>query len=218
MLSTEQESKLRDLFDRGLTCGIGSEKQTCIEGALCLVLYGDLSDNHRGAEDCRGESIVRASITLNDANWSSPEARAKGLWPLALAQIESASLDQVKIAKRYAELTIRKVLPIVLRKAGLEAEALRCERDGDEASARDAARAARAAYAYADAAYAADAARAAYAYADAAYAADAARAAYAADADAAAAAAADADADEILTLSASFLVQAIEEAREEARK
>lgn len=79
-LTDEQLSQLRAFFDAGLTCGIGDEKQTCIEGALCLVLYGELNDEWRGEFDCRGRDVVAASIALNDGQWSSPAVRSKGMW------------------------------------------------------------------------------------------------------------------------------------------
>lgn len=138
-----------------------------------------------------GTPTERACQHLNDAAWPSDEARTEACLPL-VALREADAVDGW--TKRYAELTIRHVLPIALRAVGLESAAQRCERDGDAKSAR----AARAAYrsAAADAAFATAAAAYRSAAATAAYAATtAANAAAAADATASAATASAADAE-----------------------
>jgi hypothetical protein len=185
MKKTCDLEKLRTIFARGLTGGLGTANgQTCIEGAISLACGGGLSDSPA----CVAEPDRSYAIAINDAAWSSPAARAEALLPLALAQLDTAGRDRTVWARALAEGTIRRVLPIGLRAAGLDAEAERCAREGTADSARSAARAARAA---------ADAYAAAYAATYTASAADAASAAAAARdaADCAAAAAVDADAD-----------------------
>lgn len=117
------------------------------------------------------------AIRVNDALWSSPEARAQALLPLALAQQGTAGTDRGPWVQRVVEGTIRRIVPIALRvaarvhpdeqhSAALEDAAIRCERKGTRVAAYAAvsdARAARAAAYAADAAE--DAAYAAYAYA-----------------------------------------------------
>ncbi|MGH7432358.1 MAG: hypothetical protein ACREJL_01260 [Candidatus Methylomirabilales bacterium] len=98
---------------------------------------------------------------INDAPWTSPEGRARGLVPLmeALWEWESWSAERRGAwTQAVAQRTIAEVLPIALRAVGLEAEAARCETEPTGASAKGAARAA-----WAAATEAAWAARAAWA-------------------------------------------------------
>jgi len=102
------------------------------------------------------------SIKLNDAGWSSADARASGLRSLLLAQLGSDGIDGVEFAQRLAELTVRELIPRLLREELPDAPdvieaATRCEREGTS----EAAQAAEDAAAAANAANAARAARAA---------------------------------------------------------
>jgi len=181
------------LLARGLPSGLGDTEHACIMACLNLACGGTLTD--AAESPCVLPAAARFAIRLNDAAWSSEMARADGLRDLGLALLGTAHLDRKVFLSNLTQATIREVVPVFLRRAGLEEPAKRCEAEGTaEAAARGARSAAAAAYAaYADAADAAaaayaDAAAAAAAYADAAFA-DAAAAA----ADAAAAAAAYAD-------------------------
>ena len=197
MTTPEQRQKLIDIVNAGLVSGLGEAKagSLCVEAAICLAM----GEPHSDHPSCVAAPDRDFAIRINDAPWSSTEARAKALLPLALAQLGTAGSDRGPWVRRVVEGTIRRIVPIALRaaasahpdeqhRAALEAAAVRCEREGTRGAAAAAEDAAYAAYAYAAAAYAAadDAAAAAYA-ADAARAARAARAA--ADADAARAAA-----------------------------
>ena len=104
-----------------------------------------------------GSHTDRACQILNDAAWSSDAARTAGCKPLVLLREADAVEGWAAI---YAEATIRRILPVVLRSAGLEAEAERCKREGTaaDAAACAAAAAANAAYAAANASAAAAAA------------------------------------------------------------
>src|SRR5687767_6383521 len=195
-ITREIAQKVRDTVDAGLSSGMGEPKAgfMCVEAAVCYAL----SLPHGDDPGCVAQPLRRLKIRLNDAAWSSNEARAQGLRRLALAQLGSAGvLDDREFVRRVVDMTIRRTVPRSLRAAAkanpkfadrLEACAVRCEREGSREAcveARREARAAAAAAAADAAAYAAaDAADAAYAaYADAAAAAaDAADAAYAADA------------------------------------
>jgi hypothetical protein len=198
-------TKVLETVDAGLCSGVGKPipGEMCVEAAVCYAL----GLPHGDEPDCVAPPLRAFKIRLNDKNWSSNEARAKGLRRLALIQLGSKGhLDDREFAKRLAELAIRKAVPVALRaaasvqkdakhKAALLKRALICERYGTWQVASDARKAAAAVYAADVAAYdAADVAAydAAYAAAYAAYAA-AAYAAYAADADAADAAAYAAD-------------------------
>jgi hypothetical protein len=206
-IDKELALKCLKIIDQGLVAGLGIPEpgKFCVEAAINYALGRPHGDD----PGCVAQSLRRLKIRLNDANWSSNAARAKGLTRLALAQLGSAGhLDEIEFGKRCARLAIQTCVPQALRavaplfkgeqKERLLAAADLCERDPTREHAQEA-RSAAAAYAaaYAVAAYAsADAAAYAVAAAYAAYA-SAAAAAYAADAsasDASAAYAADASA------------------------
>jgi hypothetical protein len=219
--------KVIEVVSCGLTNGKGNPRpgEMCVEAAVCYAFGLPHGDD----PPCVGQAVRAAKIQLNDSNWSSNDARAKGMIRVAVAQLGSNTIDQVKFATVLAELTIRRIVPGALRTAAklhtvlehqqkLNAAANRCEAEGSYDAASDAARyaasaadaagdAARYAASAADAAgdaarYAADAASAADAAGDAAYAADAAG-------DAARYAASDAACDEILTLMAAIIEEAL---------
>ncbi len=195
-MNEEIGRKVLSVVDQGLSKGLGTrgegdeQGEMCVEAAVCYAL--DLP--HGDDPGCVSLVLRSLKIRLNDSNWSSKKARAKGLRRLAIAQLGSkGNLDEKKFVKRLADYAIYVSTPNALRsaasicknekhKAALCEAANRCEKEGTRNSAINANKVAYAA------AYAADAA-AAYAAAYAAAAADA--AAYAADAaDAAADAAA----------------------------
>lgn len=155
------------ILSRGLSMGMGKRgQQVCIEAAICETLNLPHSDDPK----CVAASVRTFKITLNDSNWSSPEARAKGLRDLGLAQLGSLGVvNDQEFARKLAEKTIRILVPKLFRDlfAGnkeLQDAADRCEKEGTlgaawEAEAK-AARAEAAAKAAAAAAKAAAAARA----------------------------------------------------------
>ena len=186
-ITAETREKLTKIINAGLVRGLGSPRpgSLCIEAAVCLAM----GEPHGSRPSCVEEPDRDFSIGINDAQWSSTEARAKALLPLALAQLGTAGTDRVPWVRRVVEGTIRRILPIAMRtaakvhpdeqhRAALEAAAVCCEQEGT----RDAANAANAAANAANAAHA-------HAHAYAANAANAAHAAYAATADVDAAAA-----------------------------
>jgi hypothetical protein len=198
-ITREIAIKVRDTVDAGLVAGVGKPEpgKLCVEAAVCFALGLPHGDDPQ----CVAQPLRRLKIRLNDAAWSSKEARAKGLRRLAVAQLGSAGvLDEKEFVRRVVDVTIRRAVPVGLRAAAkanpkfaerLEACAVRCEQEGTREScqeahllARAAAAAAADAVAYAAAvdaavaaAYAAavDAADAAVAAADAVAYADAAR-------------------------------------------
>jgi hypothetical protein len=189
----QAKEKLTELAERGFCKGAGSpDGQLCIESAIKLALGEPHGDN----PSCVAEPDRAYAIAINDAEWSSTQARAKALLPLGLAQLGTAGKDRSVWVQKLAMRTVREVLPIALRLVtGLDPTLIAaCEQALDLPAAAAAARAAgSAAYAAAAAHAAADAAAHAACSADAAdAAADA--AAYAAGADAAAHAACSADA------------------------
>jgi hypothetical protein len=202
VITREVAEKVRDTVAAGLVSGMGVAEpgKMCVEAAVCYALGLPHGDD----PGCVSPGLRALKIRLNDAQWSSPQARAQGLRRLAVAQLGSAGeLDDQVFRARVVEMTIRRIVPMALRAAAqrvpthadaLEAAAVRCEREGTHDAARQARSAAYAAAAAAAASAADAAAAAAYAAYAAAYAA-AAAAASAADAAAAAAYAVDAAAD-----------------------
>jgi hypothetical protein len=201
--------KFDAVLSRGLCAGVGErEGQMCVEAAICAAL--DLP--HGDDPACVHPAIRRFKIRLNDAAWSSPEARASGLRRLGILQMGTdTGFDVSRFVTELSIRTVRELLSDLLERIDAKRYATHiaaCRAVTTRQEARAAARAAAAdaaaaAYAADDAAYA-DAADAAYDAADAADAAD--DAAYAAD-DAAYAAArrkrlADLPADHYLLMSA----------------
>jgi len=201
------------LLARGLPSGLGDTEHACIMACLNLACGGTLTD--AAESPCVLPAAARYAIRLNDASWSSEMARADGLRDLGLALLGTAHLDRKVFLSTLTQATIREVVPVFLRRAGLEEPAKRCEVEGTAEAARWARSAAdAAAAAYADAAaaaaYADAAAAAAYAAADADAAAAAAYAAYAAYA-AADAAYRKKHGDETLVLSAKIATRILTE-------
>lgn len=189
--------KVLEVVDAGLVSGVGNPipGQMCVEAAVCYAMGLPHGDD----PTCVSRALRSLKIRLNDSNWSSDMARAKGLRRLAVIQLGSKDvLDDKAFAKRVAELAIRKQVPIALRaaasihhdsnhKAAMLDAALRCEKEGTREAARHArdvaqsAYASASAYAYASAYASADASASAdaYAYASASASADASAYAYA---------------------------------------
>jgi len=179
-------AKLIALITPGLVAGLGNATPggMCIEAAVSLATTGEFGD----MPPCVAKPDRDYAIRINDAQWSSPQARAAALLPLAIAQIGTAGTDRTAWVARLAEGTIRRVVPLALRAAAsahsdathreaLEAAALRCETEGTIDAADAAAAASFAAYAVAACADAAHDAAHAAVYAASYAAADAARAA-----------------------------------------
>jgi hypothetical protein len=213
-LTKEIAVKVKETVECGLSKGLGKPNpgEMCIEAAVCYAYGLPHSDN----PPCVGSAVRSFKIRLNDANWSSNEARAKGMIEISIAQLNSNEIDQKEFAKRVTIKTINVIIADLAHRYSIELESkLRIVVDLEEARqlCLDLKRYA-AVYAAADAAaaYAAAYAAAAYAAADAAYAAAAADAAYAA---AYAAAAADATyaaaKDNILIKAANICLEVLKE-------
>jgi len=142
---------LTALIAPGLVRGLGTATpgSMCLEAAVSLAVHGTFGD----APPCVAAADRDYAIRINDAAWSSPQARAEALLPLAIAQIGTAGTDRTAWVRRLVEGTIRRVLPVTLRaaasvhgsathRAALEAAAVRCERDGTRDAADAAAGAA----------------------------------------------------------------------------
>lgn len=125
-------AKLDEFLSRGLCSGSGTaDGQVCVEQAIALACGEKLTDS----PTCVSPVVRAFAIRLNDASWSSPQARAYGLRAFALAQLGTRGLDERRFVTKLAELTMRRVLPIALRAVGLPVEADRCEKEGTATAA-----------------------------------------------------------------------------------
>ena len=142
-VNVEIAQKVIDAVKPGLVAGLGKQipGQMCVEAAVCFAYGLPHSDN----PPCVGQNVRSLKIHLNDCNWSSNQSRAKGMLRLSVAQLGSDQIDQDEFRKIVQKMTIQKFLPLILRKAGMNEAADRCEAEGTMESAY-AARAAHAAY------------------------------------------------------------------------
>jgi DNA polymerase III gamma/tau subunit len=158
-------AKVLEVVDAGLCSGKGVPipGQMCVEAAVTFALGEEFSDE----PSCVSDALRQFKIKLNDSNWSSNAARAKGLRRIATAQLGTKdTLDEVEFATRLSMLTVKVVIPKALRSAAeLQTEthktkllemALLCENAEDIRAAYSAARSA--ASAARSAAYSADSA------------------------------------------------------------
>lgn len=132
-LNRDIAKKVLAVVDAGLVRGLGHAKpgEMCVEAAVCYAL----GEPHSDSPSCVSAAVRAPKITLNDACWSSNAARTAGMRAVAIAQLGSKDIDQTIFARFVAEQTIRHILPITLRAAGLNVEADRCEREGTGQSA-----------------------------------------------------------------------------------
>ncbi len=102
------------MVDAGLVAGVGVPEpgKMCVEAAVCYAMGLPHGDN----PSCVSPVLRSLKITLNDAQWSLPQARAMGLRRLALAQLGSAGvLNELEFVERVALMTVQQVVPRALR-------------------------------------------------------------------------------------------------------
>lgn len=115
-LTKQSARKVLAVVDAGLTSGLGSAEagKTCVMGAISLALGLPHTDE---PASCVGSAVRAFDIPLNDAEWSSAMARAKGMRREAIAKLGSNQIDQIEFAKELAIGTCRRIVPIALRAA-----------------------------------------------------------------------------------------------------
>ena len=191
-ITKELINKIDEGLSHGLSHGLGKPKpgEMCVEALICNVL----SEPHNDKPSCVDPILNKVKIKLNDSNWSSNDARAKGLRNLAILQLGTKdNFDSKLFSDKLVTFTCTDFLPWFFEKMKYDFITETILKNLKEAKTfEEMKKAAKAAYAAAtDAAYAAAAATDADANAAyAAYAAAATAAANAANADATAAAAA----------------------------
>ena len=113
-VNTFDVEKFDKILSRGLSAGLGTRNgQMCIEAAICTALG---AERHSDIPSCVSEVIRSFKIRLNDASWSSPEARAAGMRNLGLAQLGSFNvIDDREFAEILTEKTVTVLLPYLIR-------------------------------------------------------------------------------------------------------
>jgi hypothetical protein len=133
--------KVLQTVDQGLVASMGKPVpgKMCVEAAVCFALGLPHSDDPR----CVSLALRDLKIRLNDAEWSSDQARAAGLRRLAIAQLGTKdTLDDVEFARRSVLMVINTTVADCLDQAGLTDHAQACRNATDLESALAAAQAA----------------------------------------------------------------------------
>jgi hypothetical protein len=109
LITEELATKVRDVVNMGLTHGVGIQVpgKMCIEAAVCYAL----GMPHGDRPPCVGSEVRVFKICLNDSGWSSDMARSAGMRKLAIAQLGSDNLDQVKFVQDVAIGMLAKMIP-----------------------------------------------------------------------------------------------------------
>lgn len=104
--------KIDHLLSFGLTYGLGLPipGQMCVEAVVCNAL----GEPHSDSPSCVGYEVRTVKIHLNDSNWSSNEARAKGMRDIAIAQLGSDIIDQNLFLKKFRALRLKRLLPVMI--------------------------------------------------------------------------------------------------------
>jgi hypothetical protein len=229
VLNEEIARRVLSTVDAGLCAGVGEPQpgKMCVMAAINYALGREHGDN---PETCVGFAVRAFDIKLNDADWSSNAARAKGMRAEAIAKLGSNNLNQQEFAKRLAIKTVNVLLPVTLRALialipshadVLEISARTCETATDTRAAESAASAAESAARSAEGAASAaeSAARsAAWSAVSAASAAESAARSAASAAESAARSAASVARDNTLTLAANMAKDVLVEMGSEGSK
>ncbi len=141
----EHAEKILKLLSYGLPFGNSTEPVLggmCVEAVVCHAL----GEPHGDTPSCVGGAVRSAKIRLNDSPWSSDTARAEGMKRIAIAQLGSDTINQIKFKAIINEKVIRRIIPMVFRKKAnnstpdyadrLEQAALACEKFGNSDAAR----------------------------------------------------------------------------------
>lgn len=154
-ITREVARRILTIIDHGLTSGLGIQEpgKMCIEAAVCF----GLNLPHGDDPACVAEPLRIFKIGLNDSDWSTQSARARGLRRLGLAQLGSrGAIDEKAFVERLIRLVTTKYLPQALRsaasvhndpvqQAAMRAAATTCENVGTLSSCEAAEAAAKAA-------------------------------------------------------------------------
>ena len=107
-------SSLLSVVDRGLSKGLGKPipGQMCVEAAVCYSLGLPHGDDPL----CVAYSLRQLKIIINDADWSSNAARAKGLRRLAVAQLGTKeTLNEREFVKRVVIMLVKTTIADIVK-------------------------------------------------------------------------------------------------------
>jgi hypothetical protein len=109
-ITPELISKIDEGLSHGLSLGLGQPipGQMCVEALICNVL----GEPHNDKPSCVDLILNKVKIQLNDASWSSNQARAKGLRNLAILQLGTKdNFDSKLFSDKLATFTCTDFLP-----------------------------------------------------------------------------------------------------------
>ena len=116
-ITEDMRARVRAAVGDHLSKGLGTPESHCVMAAVSLAIDGQLSDR----PTCVHAADRAFAIGINDARWSSDQARAEGMLPLALAAMGTAGTDRTAWVRAVAEGTIRRVVPMALLAAASRA-------------------------------------------------------------------------------------------------
>jgi hypothetical protein len=167
-ITPELITKIDEGLSHGLTSGLGKPipGQMCVEALICNVL----GEPHNDKPSCVDPILNQVKIQLNDFNWSSNQARAKGLRNLAILQLGTKdNFNKTEFSDKLVTFTCTDFMPWFLEKKNYNFITKEMINDLREAKtfeemqkANNAATATNYAAAYHAASYAANAANASY--------------------------------------------------------
>lgn len=115
-INAKLANKVLDVVGAGLVSGVGVPVpgKMCVEAAVCYALGLPHGDD----PPCVHDDIVGFKISLNDLNWSTSEARARGLRRIAIAQLGTAQnvakFNHAAFQKTVQRYILFQLLPAVL--------------------------------------------------------------------------------------------------------
>jgi hypothetical protein len=106
-------TKIIETVSYGLSNGLGKQVpgEMCVEAAICYAYGLPHGDN----PPCVGSAVRAFKIALNDSNWSSSKARAKGMIDLSIAQLNSNVIDQVEFSTKVTMKVINTIIANVVK-------------------------------------------------------------------------------------------------------
>jgi hypothetical protein len=116
-ITTKTAKEILRLLSFGLSKGKGKPipGEMCIEAVITVALGEPFSDKPSCVEQGLG-SVNEAKIALNDCDWSSPQARAKGMQKIALAQLGSNTLPIDAFCELMKLKSTQRILPYIIQK------------------------------------------------------------------------------------------------------
>lgn len=111
----ETVTKIIHLCSFGIPKGLGKPEpgQMCIEAIVSDAL--NLPHDAK-PYSCVAAFVTKPKIILNDCDWSSNQARAKGMVKLGIAQLGSISLHENQFKDHLRLVSTKRILPYLIQK------------------------------------------------------------------------------------------------------